>query len=229
MDNLAYSQHLIEEMNRYYEARAPWHDAYMSYESAESMERQLQAIIADLESAITGKRILEIACGTGNWTQVLARRASAVVAVDVSPRALRIASTKLEGLKNVQLVQADAYDLSQIDNSFAVLFAADWWSHIPLKLLPQFLSTSCSKVVPGGLAIFTDMTLSDYFQKEPCRYDSDGNRISRRKLPDGSAFEVVKNFPSDAEIKDHCADVAPLVDFREYAELSRWMAVLEIR
>lgn len=227
MDDLAYSRHLIEEMNRYYEARAPWHDAYMSYETAESMERQLQAIIDDLEPLIAGRRILEVACGTGNWTQVLARRAAAVVAVDVSPRALAIASAKLGGLRNVQLVHADAYDLSQVDDLFEVLFAADWWSHIPIRLLPQFLAASCTKVVPGARAIFTDMILSDYFQKEPCYYDSDRNRISRRTLPDGSAFEVVKNFPSEAEIREYCGDVARLIDYREYAELVRWVAVME--
>ncbi|HKK20034.1 MAG TPA: hypothetical protein VJ983_01065, partial [candidate division Zixibacteria bacterium] len=63
------SDDLIEQMNRYYEARAPWHDQYMSYTSNEQLESALKPIVELLNPIIRGTRVLEVACGTGNWTQ----------------------------------------------------------------------------------------------------------------------------------------------------------------
>lgn len=222
-----HSRHLVDEMNRYYDARAPWHDSYMSYTSAEALEQQLRPIIELIEKFLTGRRILEIACGTGNWTQVLASRANSVVAVDVSRSALEIARNKLGGARNVTFVQGDAYELAGIGESFEVLFAADWWSHIPLALLPSFLRSVSGKLVPRSKMIFTDMTFKLYFRQESCYYDSDRNRISRRRLPDGSEFEVVKNFPTEAEIRHLLADLAWTIDYREFPALDRWLLLLE--
>jgi demethylmenaquinone methyltransferase/2-methoxy-6-polyprenyl-1,4-benzoquinol methylase len=213
-------------MNRYYEARAPWHDEYMGYESREGMEELLKPIIDTLAATIIGKRVIEIACGTGNWTQILAKRADSVVAIDVSPTALEIAQQKLVTYSNVSLTQCDAYDLRNIDGCFDVSFAADWWSHIPMGVLPQFVESVISKIGPGSKAVFVDMSFRDDFKQEPCSFDSDNNRITRRKLPDGSEFEVIKNFPDKVEIQRILSAYAKRVDHYKFDALHRWMVVL---
>lgn len=86
--------HYIEEMKAYYEVRAPWHDQYMSYRSNEQMENLQKPIIEIIHSDLKDKKIIEIACGTGNWTGVLAKRAKHVTAVDCSPKSLEIAQKK---------------------------------------------------------------------------------------------------------------------------------------
>jgi len=218
---------LIEEMNRYYEARAPWHDQYMSYESNERMEEFLRPIIDIIEEMIRGKRVLEIACGTGNWTEVLAKRAAWVAAIDSSPAALAIAQPKLSCHSNIALIQGDAYDLGNIEDSFDVLFSGDWWSHIPKRVLPAFLDSAVRKLFPGSIAIFTDMSLIEYFRQEPSYYDEDNNRISLRRLPDGSEFEVIKNFPSESELTHILANYGKIVAYHEFSALSRWMVILK--
>ena len=218
---------LIEEMNRYYEARAPWHDQYMGYESNEGMEKLLSPIIEIFNEMIIGKRILEIAFGTGNWTEVLAKRAASVVAIDSSPAALVIAQTKLSGYKNVSIMQGDAYDLDNIRDSFEVLFSADWWSHIPKGFLPAFLDSAVRKLILGSKAIFIDMSFREDFEQEPCYYDEDNNRISLRRLPDGSEFQVVKNFPSESELRHILTDYARNIAYHEFVSLQRWMVVFE--
>jgi len=220
------SRKQIEEMKQYYEARAPWHDQYMSYESNERMEELLRPIIETFEEIIRGKRIIEIACGTGNWTEVLAKRATFVTAIDSSHSALKIAHTKLSCYKNVALIQGDAYDLSYIESSFEMMLSVDWLSHVPKRLLPEFLGSVSRKLLPGSKAVFIDMLTNEYFRQEPCGYDEDGNRVSLRTLPDGSEYQVIKNFPSESELRSLLAPFGGSVDYYEFSTLKRWMAVL---
>lgn len=191
------------------------------------MEERLSPMIEVIEEMITGKRVLEIACGTGNWTEVLAKRAASVAAVDVSPEALAIAQSKLSSCKNVSIIQDDAYSLGNVRDAFDVMFCADWWSHVPKGVLPAFLDTSMSKLLPGSNAIFVDMTLSEYFEQESCHYDEDNNRVSLRKLPDGSEFRVVKNFPGESELRSILADYGKSVAYYEFTALKRWMIILQ--
>jgi SAM-dependent methyltransferase len=229
MNNDYHSRRLIDEMKRYYDARAPWHDYYMSYKSIEDMERLLKPIIDTVASMIINKRVLEVACGTGNWTQVLARRARSVTAIDVSPTALGIARRKLAAYPNASLIQCDAYDVSGIDGLFDVLFAADWWSHMPNQALPSFLESIIGKLEHSAPGIFLEIAFKDVFQEESCYYDSDNNRISRRTLPDGSEFDVVKNFPDERELRRILSAYVDAIDYHEFADLQRWMVVFRAR
>ena len=223
------SQYLIEEMNRYYNTRAPWHDRYMSYQSETAHEELLAPIIAACDGSIRGRKVLEIACGTGNWTQVLSRRAESVVAIDISPAALEIARTKLSGYKNVAFVLADAYDLGNIDGLFDVVFAADWWSHIPNGIIPSFLKTITGKLFPQSRGVFIDMLFQAHFAQEPYHYDEADNRISLRELPDGSKYQVVKNFPGESDLRAILADYAGNIIYRKFDTLKRWMVIFETR
>lgn len=220
-----YSRKLIDEMNRYYDARAPWHDYYMSYESIECMESLLKPIVETVVERITDKDVFEIACGTGNWTQVLARRARSVIAADVSRKALEIARQKLAGYYNVSLIQCDAYDLTGINGRFDVVFASDWWSHIPKRALPSFFGSVIGKLKIASTAIFMDMSYKEHFRQEACHHDSDNNRVSHRTLPDGSEYMVVKNFPDEEELRRFFAAYAGAVDYHEFPHLERWMIV----
>jgi ubiquinone/menaquinone biosynthesis C-methylase UbiE len=227
MDNIDFSKKLIDEMNRYYEARAPLHDEYMGYESINSMETLLKSIIDQIDRIITGKSILELACGTGNWTQILAKRAKSVVAIDVSPSALKIADQKLVDFDNITLIECDAYDLNVINNSFDLIFAADWWSHIPKNMIHSFLKMVNGKLANGAKVVFIDMSLSKYFESETYFYDEDSNRVSLRKLTDGSEYRVVKNFPTKDELINVLTQYGRNVVYEEFASLKRWMAVFE--
>ncbi len=107
---------------------------------------------------------------------------------------------KLECYANVILSNTDAYTLEGVDGTFETAFAADWWSHIPYARISAFLHNLHQKLVAGSRVTFVDMSYRDDFNNDPTHFDSDGNRISKRTLPDGSEFEVVKNFPSEREL-----------------------------
>ena len=66
-------------MRSYYAARAPEYDAiYLKPER----QADLRAIEHWLPPVFAGANVLEVACGTGYWTQFLAPVAASVLAVD---------------------------------------------------------------------------------------------------------------------------------------------------
>ncbi|MBN2566304.1 MAG: class I SAM-dependent methyltransferase [Candidatus Eisenbacteria bacterium] len=214
---------LVREMRGYYAAHAPWHDECMSYTDNALMELLLHPIVERVGEMMAGLNVLEIACGTGNWTQVLSRRANGVVAIDSSPEALSIAETKEYGQGEVEFRLADAYRLSDLDRRFTGAFAADWWSHVPKSLLAAFLSGLGSCLSEGAPVVFVDMLPRPHPDLEPYRHDAEGNAICRRTLPDGRSFDVVKNFPDRQEVLESVAHVGTNPRFWAWDGLRRWM------
>src|SRR5574339_168097 len=92
----------------YYAARAA------EYEKVyEKPERQVD--LARLHDIVPkffdGRRVLEIACGTGYWTRRIAPRVESLVACDLTPETLAIAQASQAPRPNVQLLIADAFEL----------------------------------------------------------------------------------------------------------------------
>jgi SAM-dependent methyltransferase len=72
---------LVAEQIAYYRAHAPDYDvAYLSRD----WDRCIEAL------PITGD-VLELACGTGHWSPLLAARARSVTALDAAPEVLAVA------------------------------------------------------------------------------------------------------------------------------------------
>lgn len=70
-------------------------------------EKRRRALIAAMLPDDALGQVLEIGCSTGLITQMLAARASHVLAVDVSARAVALARQRLQGSAHVQVVHAD--------------------------------------------------------------------------------------------------------------------------
>jgi ubiquinone/menaquinone biosynthesis C-methylase UbiE len=215
----------IEEMNAYYEARAGLHDTFMSFVSNEEMEKLLGALIRLFEKDIKDRNILEIACGTGNWTTVLAKRAKKVTATDSSESMLKIAWEKLSDYDNVAIVRSDAYRLDNITGKFDCAFASDWWSHMPRKMVGPFLSELNSKLSDGARVIFID-TLPIPDQADVlAEYIESGDNVQERILPDGRVFKIVKNLPSKAELSEILSGIAEDIGYYVHTNLQRWVLV----
>lgn len=214
---------LIKEIAAYYKERAPWHDAYMSYTSNQEMEKLLKPIINDFEKYIINKDILEIACGTGNWTEVLAKRAASILATDVNNSVLQIAQNKKYN-NNVTFMVMDAYSLENIDRRIDAAFAADWWSHVPKSMIPTFIENLHNRLGHNAKIIIVDM-----FPKKSdladCYNDDEGNLIGRRKLPDGREYAVIKNFYSEKDIKNIFKNLGRKIEYFCYNDLQRWMLI----
>ncbi len=223
------NEDIIKEMNAYYRKRAPEHDSLMGYTGNKSLEQLLHPIIEHIEDFIKGQDILEIACGTGNWTQVLAKRARSVLATDVNANVLELACNKDYPTSNVKFKVADAYMLYGIDDTFTTAFAADWLSHIPKSRIPGFLHLLHQKLSADAHVVFIDMMSNEYFDNEFSHCDEEGNRITERTTSDGLEFNVIRNFPTIEELNGYLNNNAYDIDYHEDVSLLRWILKYRIR
>lgn len=218
-----------EEMRRYYTDRVPYHDSYMGYTDNLSMEKLLAPIIELVGNEVAGKDVLEIACGTGNWTQVLSKRARSVVATDLIEGYLVEARKKPYENGNVAFRAADAYRLDGIAGGFTAAFAADWWSHVPLSRMGAFIETLHGKLRPGARVVVLDMLRSPELEKWFSHIDDEGNVVQKRTLPNGRTYRVIKNFPSERELRDRLGNRAVDIEYREDKALLRWVLTYSAR
>ena len=166
-----------------------------------------QADLAELRTVVAAffkdSHVLEIACGTGYWTEVISTTAASVAATDLVPEVLEAARTKPYPPGKVSFRQADAYDLSGVEGEFGSCFAGFWWSHVPRQRLQEFLCTLHKRLGPGAKVMFLDNRYVEGSSTPCSRVDTEDNTYQIRHLEDGTEYEVLKNFPQASEVENY--------------------------
>jgi len=208
-------------MRAYYAARAREYERIYDKPERQSDLRQLER---EIPSLLRGRRVLEIACGTGYWTQFLAKSAQRVLATDVNVETLHEARAKQLDPVLVEYRIADAYALHPAGESFDAAFAGFWWSHLPLQRVPQFLASLAACLEPGAVVLMLDNRYVPGSSTPLGRTDERGNTYQIRYLQDGSRHEVLKNFPQAAQMRTQLDGWADSIEFRELEHywLCRW-------
>jgi SAM-dependent methyltransferase len=179
------------DMQRYYAQRA--HEYERIYDKPER-QADLAAIKAWLPAQFDGQHVLEIACGTGYWTPLASTRSNSWLATDVNEEVLAIARTKALPHERVRFQIGDAYALEH-GREFDAAFAGFWWSHVPLQRAGDWLASLHHCLTPGGRVVLLDNRYVEGSSTPISRRDEHGNTYQQRRLDDGSAHEVLKNFP----------------------------------
>ena len=183
-------------MQSYYASRANEYEAV--YEKPER-QPDLRRIEQWLPSILHGRRILEIACGTGYWTRFLAPVASCIVAIDSAEETLRIARERVSSA-NVSFVVGDAYAPGRHRGPFDAAFAGFWLSHVPHERQGDFIAALDAALQPGAKVVFLDNLFVAGSSSPISEQDEQGNTYQSRRLSDGSVHRVLKNFPTEAQL-----------------------------
>ena len=183
-------------MLNYYNKRLSEYEAIYAKPERQS---DLQKLVAQIQSDVAHCSVLELACGTGWWTERLAPHASAWVATDADEGALEVVRHKnIRGLSATQTLNAYA---PQITAPVDCVFAAHWYSHLLHNELDTFFDSVRTCLKPGGRLIMLDNKYVMGSSTPISRTDAHGNTYQNRPLKDGSTHEVLKNFPSPAQLK----------------------------
>jgi SAM-dependent methyltransferase len=186
------------DLREYYARRASEYErVYAKPERQEDLAR-LTTFVRD---TLLRHDVLEVACGTGYWTRVIAQTAHAVVATDSTPETIAVAQATEYPRGSVRFEVADAFALGDVGGPFTAGFAGFWWSHVPRERLDAFLESWHRAVGPRGLIVVADNLYVEGSNSPIVRRDDHGNTYQHRTLDSGQQFEVLKNFPTEAELR----------------------------
>ncbi|WP_419994871.1 class I SAM-dependent methyltransferase [Streptomyces boninensis] len=189
---------LLAEQVTYYRARAGEYDRV--YDERADL-RDLRGVVDELP--IAGD-VLELACGTGQWTQGLAGRARTVTVLDASPEVLEIARSRTAAA-NARFAQADIFAW-QPPRRYDTVFFAFWLSHVPASRSGAFWSTVAGALAPGGKVVFVDEGPAEAVREEVAS--------TVRQLEDGSRYRIVKIFHDPGALTDDLAGLGWSADVR---------------
>jgi SAM-dependent methyltransferase len=185
--------HFDEALRRYYDDRASvYDDMYLRRDP--TWRRDLESLAGEMAKALTGRSVLEIACGTGFWTEIAAKTATRIVAVDASERMLELARIREKRNANVDYILGDAYALKKVTGKFDAGLANFWFSHVPKSRIEEFLSGFESKLEKPYIVFMADnryvLGIGGQLITKPGIEDT----FKLREGADGSEHEVLKNY-----------------------------------
>ena len=210
-------------METYYAQRAA---EYERIYAKPERQADLARMRKDIPALFKGARVLEIACGTGYWTPLIAEQAESVTALDYNEETMEIARRKSYPKNNVTFQQSDAYALPGWPRRFSACYAGFWWSHVPLAKLDGFLAGLARHVESGSTVAFMDNRYVEGSSTPISRRDADGNTYQQRGLDDGSRHEVLKNFPTAQELRARLGRFGGAVGYTDYEYY--WVATYRI-
>ena len=199
-----------EERYSGYDSFAWFYDRYWSHE----VPSQIMTVIDRLlvPSLPRGAKILDLCCGTGDWTISLAKASGSgnIVGLDFSQNMLDVGDVKVKRLgmdKQIKLVQGNAMALPFEDNSFDYATIGFALRNVPdlVKVIEEMQRV----VKPGGMVVSLELSKPTwkpfkaiyffYFQKVLPLL---GKLIVKRYEQYKWLPESLKNFPDHKELAD---------------------------
>lgn len=207
----AESHDLIEEQKAYYRSRAGEYDEWFlrqgRYWRGPEHKRQWDAEVDEVRAALERFRpagsVLELAAGTGWWTEQLLRWADWVTAVDASPETVEVSRRRV-GEGRVRYVLADIFRWRP-DARYDVVFFGFWLSHVPPDRFEAFWDTVRAALAPEGRVFFVDSLRTESSTAVDHSLADPDDVVTVRKLNDGQAYRIVKVFYDPAELSARLA------------------------
>jgi SAM-dependent methyltransferase len=178
-----------------YESFAPFYDRYTADHGHEEWMADIDAILR--AHGLRGRRLLDVACGTGKSFMPMLRLGYRVTACDISPAMVERARAKLGGRGEVRVADMRAlpwqhrFDAATcVDDSINYLLS--------LAEVVAAMRSVREALVPGGLVVFDVNSLGAYrgaFAGE-LTFDSDGTTFrwfgeGNRSMPPGELVSAL--------------------------------------
>lgn len=219
-DKLAMTNQILQEQIAYYRARANEYDQWFyrlgRYDRGEELNqrwfKEVDIIKQDLQQIVQAEEILELACGTGIWTQELLKIGQKITAIDASEEVIEINRSKLNSQK-VEYHQIDLFAWEP-HTEYDLVFFSFWLSHVPPELLKPFLLKVYKSVRVGGQVFIVDSRFEPTSTANNHILNDDSSIYKSRKLNDGQEFKIVKVFYQQDELQKHLIQVGFKTDVK---------------
>ncbi|MFN8497504.1 MAG: class I SAM-dependent methyltransferase [Anaerolineae bacterium] len=210
---MASDRDTLQEQIDYYRARAPEYDEWFlrlgRYDKGAALNRlwfdEIRQVAEALEAFDPAGDVLELAAGTGWWTERLARHATRITAVDSSAEALALNRARV-GDDKVSYVQADLFAW-QPTRMYDVVFFSFWLSHVPPERFAPFWAMAQAALAPGGRVFFIDSLFNPTGSAANQSFSDVEEARQVRQLNDGRAFTIYKVYYEPATLPARLADL----------------------
>ena len=162
----------------------------------------LDELLSAIDSFRPTGDVLELACGSGIWTERLLRSATTVTALDGAPEMLARARTRVGHSASVRFVEADLFSW-KADRRYDAVFFGFWISHVPEEKFAPFWSLVAEALEPGGRVFFFD----DNHRTETELIEGVDSAVVQRRLSDGTPFRVIKMPYEPADLERRLRDL----------------------
>jgi SAM-dependent methyltransferase len=197
---------VLDEQLDYYRARAPEYDQWFQREGRydrgpeanDAWRRELADVRRTIdELRVDGRRVLELASGTGLWTSEFVERGALVTAVDGAPEMVEQLRARIGDGVDVQL--ADLFTWTPT-SEFDVVASCFFMSHVPDERMDDFARVVSSACRVGGSVFLLDGLREPTSTAADHVLPAEGDQTMLRRLDDGREFRIVKRFREDEEI-----------------------------
>lgn len=192
-----------DALNAFYSDLAEEYDEALYDAGLEDELDLLEEAVAEL---FEDHAVLELACGTGHWTETLAYVAKSVTATDINPDMLAVAGER--GLGNVHFELLDARAIPEAPGRYSACFMGFYWSHIRREDQDKTLKMLRKHLGKDTLLVLIDDVFVEGETMPIAKTDLEGNTSLIIPGPSGERHEILKNFPTDSYLKKRFADHA---------------------
>jgi len=207
------TQNILSVQIEYYKRRAEEYDEWFlrqgRYDYGPELNKQWFAEVAQVREALQTfaphGRVLELACGTGLWTQELARYTQSITALDSSAEMLEINRSRLNNAE-VRFVQADVLKWCP-DRSYEVVFFSFWLSHVPPDRFGDFWALVRDCLAPGGRVFFIDSLYEPTTTARDQPLGKPEAVTMMRRLNDGRQYQIIKIFYQPEKLGKQLAEL----------------------
>lgn len=140
--------------------------------------------------------VLEIAGGTGIWTEWLASRARQVTVLDGSLEMIAINSARIDAAGyrgKVSWQQVDLFEW-QPQRQYDAVFMGYFLSHVPSERYDAFLGAIAASLRPGGVLAILDGRRDERSSSPDQPPPPETTEVMTRRLNDGRTFAIVKRY-----------------------------------
>ena len=194
---------VLQEQLAYYGARAKEYDeSIQGIRSTNAAQPEFDEANQEWQNIVNALRVLspidevlELACGTGIWTEELINISRSIVAVDGSTEMIEVNRAK-HGTAKIDYQCIDLFQWAP-DRQYDLVFFAFWLSHVPPSHLASFLNRVARATKPGGRIFIVDEPKID----SNISGSNEAGLFQHRVLSDGRSFQIIKVYYDPKEIE----------------------------
>ncbi len=199
---------LLDEQIAYYQARSHEYDEWFfrqgRYDRGEELNSrwfsEVKKVRRELDEFKPVGHVLEIACGTGLWTEQIVQHAEQITAIDAVSEVLAINQARVNSTK-VQYLQANIFEW-QPKEQYDTIFFGFWLSHVPPERFDPFWELVKNALKAKGRVFFVDSRYTPTSTAKDHKLEGAKASTVSRRLNDGREYRIVKVFYEVLELEE---------------------------